>query len=192
MVQNTLARVVAQKSRYCLSTLVLAGLHWLPVRQIINFKIDYLVTYPILPFFYHLYLAQIIPIYTPSRSVRSSSSITIISEYLHHWGKHQLPLQNLFHPLYEISCPPMFLLPWHCQFSEGISSTIFPLRPTLVSLRCANHQNWNPLQYNAVHLTRSNPAPTISSFLTLVFLLGAGYLLAHEQMLRYLFTCILT
>ena len=39
LVQNTLARDVAQKSRYCHITPVLAGLHWLPVRHRINFKI---------------------------------------------------------------------------------------------------------------------------------------------------------
>ena len=33
LVQNTLARVVAQKSRYYHITPVLAGLHWLPVRH---------------------------------------------------------------------------------------------------------------------------------------------------------------
>ena len=44
LVQNTLARVVAQKSRYCHITPVLAGLHWLPVRHRINFKIAKLLS----------------------------------------------------------------------------------------------------------------------------------------------------
>ena len=39
LAQNTLARVVAQKSRNCHITPVLAGLHWLPVCHRINFKI---------------------------------------------------------------------------------------------------------------------------------------------------------
>ena len=39
LVQNTLARVVAQKPRYCHITPVLIDLHWLPVRQRIDFKL---------------------------------------------------------------------------------------------------------------------------------------------------------
>ena len=39
IVQNTLARVVTEKSRFCHITPVLSELHWLPVRHRINFKI---------------------------------------------------------------------------------------------------------------------------------------------------------
>ena len=39
LVQNTLARVVAQKPRFCHTTPVLTDLHWLPIRHRINFKI---------------------------------------------------------------------------------------------------------------------------------------------------------
>ena len=38
-VQNTLARIVAQKPRFCHITQVLSDLHWLPVRHRISFKI---------------------------------------------------------------------------------------------------------------------------------------------------------
>ena len=38
-VQNALARVVAQKPRFCHITPVLSDLHWLPVRHRISFKI---------------------------------------------------------------------------------------------------------------------------------------------------------
>ena len=38
-VQNTLARVVAQKPQFCHITPVLSDLHWLPVRHRISFKI---------------------------------------------------------------------------------------------------------------------------------------------------------
>ena len=38
-VQNTLARVVAQKPRFCHITPVLSDLHWLPVRHRISFSI---------------------------------------------------------------------------------------------------------------------------------------------------------
>ena len=80
MVQNTLARVVAQKSRYCHITPVLAGLHWLPVRHRIDFKIA-TTAFKVLHHQQPLYLAQILTRYTPSRSLRSSSSITISAPF---------------------------------------------------------------------------------------------------------------
>ena len=76
MVQNTLARIVAQKSRNCHITPVLAGLHWLPVRHRIDFKIA-TTAFKVLHHQQPVYLAQILPRYTPSRSLRSSSSINI-------------------------------------------------------------------------------------------------------------------
>ena len=58
-----------------------------------------------------LYLAQILPRYTPSRSLRSCISTTISAPF----RKTSIwPLQNPFHPLHPvsgISCPPMFRLP---------------------------------------------------------------------------------
>ena len=48
-VQNTLARVVTQKPRFCHITPVLSDLHWLPVRHRISFKIA-TVTYRVLQF----------------------------------------------------------------------------------------------------------------------------------------------
>ena len=80
MVQNTLARVVAQKSRYCHITPVLAGLHWLPVRHRIDFKIA-TTAFKVLHHQQPSYLAQILPRYIPPRSLRSSSSITISAPF---------------------------------------------------------------------------------------------------------------
>ena len=71
-----MARVVAQKSRYCHITPVLVALHWLPVRHRIDFKIA-TTAFKVLHHQQPSYLAQILPRYTPSRSLRSSSSITI-------------------------------------------------------------------------------------------------------------------
>ena len=76
LVQNTLARVVAQKPRYCHITPVLIGLHWLPVRQRIEFKIA-TTAFKVLHYQQPSYLAEILPRYTPSRSLRSSASTTI-------------------------------------------------------------------------------------------------------------------
>ena len=85
-----------------------------------------------------------------------SFSITpvVLFCYLHHWEMHLVS---------GIGCPPMFPQPWHCLFSEGISSIIFSWRLTLVSL----HQpsKFKPLLYHAVHLTRFSPASNISALL---------------------------
>ena len=73
-VQNTLARVVAQKPRFCHITPVLSDLHWLPVRHRISFRIA-TVTYKVLQFQQPSYLASLIPRYAPARALRSSSSV---------------------------------------------------------------------------------------------------------------------
>ena len=76
LVQNTLARVVAQKSCFCHITPVLADLHWLPVHHRMNFKISTIV-FEVLHFQLLSYLAALVPWYVPTRSLRSSSSLSI-------------------------------------------------------------------------------------------------------------------
>ena len=76
LVQNTLARVVAQKSRFDHITPVLSELHWLPVCHRINFKIA-TITHRVLQFQQPSYLDALIPRYAPVRSLRSSSSLSI-------------------------------------------------------------------------------------------------------------------
>ena len=76
LVQNTLARVVAQKPRFCLITPVLADLHWLSIRHRINFKIA-TIAFKVLHFQQPSYLAALVPRYVPTRSLRSSSSLSI-------------------------------------------------------------------------------------------------------------------
>ena len=75
-VQNTLARVVAQKPRFCHITAVLSDLHWLPVRHRITFKIA-TVTFRVLQSQQPSYLSSLIPRYLPARALRSSSSFSI-------------------------------------------------------------------------------------------------------------------
>ena len=75
-VQNTLARVDAQKPRFCHITPVFSDLHWLPVRRINRFKIA-TVTYRVLQFQQPSYLASLIPRYVPAQALRSSSSLSI-------------------------------------------------------------------------------------------------------------------
>ena len=76
LVQNTLARVVAQKSRFCHISPVLADLHWLPVRHRVSFKIA-TITFKVLHFQQPSYLAALVPRYVPTRSLRPSSSLSI-------------------------------------------------------------------------------------------------------------------
>ena len=75
-VQNTLARVVAQKPRFCHITPVLSDLHWLSDRHRISFKIA-TVTYRMLQFQQPSYLSSLIPRYVLTRALRSSSSMSI-------------------------------------------------------------------------------------------------------------------
>ena len=76
LVQNTLARIVAQKSRFDHITPVLSELHWLPVCRGINFKIA-TINHRVLQFQQPSYLAALIPRYAPVRSLLSSSSLSI-------------------------------------------------------------------------------------------------------------------
>ena len=76
LVQNTLARVVTEKSRFCHITPVLSELHWLPVRHRINFKIA-TITFKVLQFQQPSYLATLIPRYVPTQSLRSSFSLSL-------------------------------------------------------------------------------------------------------------------
>ena len=76
LVQNTLARFVAQKSCFDHITPVLSELHWLPVCHRINFKIATII-HRVLQFQQPSYLAVLIPRYVSVRSLRSSSSLPI-------------------------------------------------------------------------------------------------------------------
>ena len=76
LVQNTLARVVAQKPRFCHIKPVLADLHWLPIRHRIDFKIA-TIAFKVLHFQQPSYLAALVPRYVPTRSLRSSSSLSL-------------------------------------------------------------------------------------------------------------------
>ena len=64
LVQAILARVVAQKPRFCHITPFLSDLHWLPVRHRISFKIA-TVTFRVQQFQQPSYLASLIPRYAP-------------------------------------------------------------------------------------------------------------------------------
>ena len=75
LVQNTLARVVTQKSRFCCITPVLADLHWLLVRHRLNFKMA-TIAFKVFHFQQPSYLTALVPRYVPTQSLRSSSSMS--------------------------------------------------------------------------------------------------------------------
>jgi hypothetical protein len=71
-VHSTLARVVAGTGYYDSSSSILSSLHWLPVKQRINFKLATL-TFKIRSAQGPLYLSQHVVDYVPPRCLRSSS-----------------------------------------------------------------------------------------------------------------------
>ena len=76
LVQNTLPRVFTQKSRFCHISPALADLNWLPVCHRVSFKIATII-FKVLHFQQPSYLADFVPRYVPTRSLRSSSSLSI-------------------------------------------------------------------------------------------------------------------
>ena len=75
-VQNYAARVVCQKPRRDNALSLLKELHWLPIKQRIDFKIA-LTTFKVLTSGQPSYLYDLIKAYNPARSLRSSSQFTL-------------------------------------------------------------------------------------------------------------------
>ena len=73
LVQNTLARDVAQKSRFCHITPILADLYWLPVCDRINYKIA-TIALKLLHFQRPSSLAALVPRYDSKSKVINRSS----------------------------------------------------------------------------------------------------------------------
>ena len=78
LVQNSAARVLSRTSLREHITPILQQLHWLPVKYRIDFKI-LLLTFKALHNLAPPYLTDLVNIYTPSRSLRSSHSISLVS-----------------------------------------------------------------------------------------------------------------
>ena len=123
LVQNTLARVVTEKSRFCHITPVLSELHWLPVRHRINFKIA-TITFKVLQFQQPSYLAALFTVCANTITV----DLLLHCHYVFLLEKPRWPSPNHFHLLprvFGISSQvifhpfPLFLL------SGRNSSTIF-------------------------------------------------------------------
>ena len=77
-IQNTAARLVSQTCSRDHITPVLHQLHWLPVKFRIMYKI-LLLTYKCLHGLAPDYLAELVQEYKPSRNIRSSSKINLVT-----------------------------------------------------------------------------------------------------------------
>ena len=74
LVQNSAARIITRTPSIHHITPVLQQLHWLPVKSRINYKI-LLLTFKAIHNLAPTYLSDLLHVVTPSRSLRSSSSI---------------------------------------------------------------------------------------------------------------------
>ena len=72
LVQNNAARLILRKRKHDSATPLLKSLHWLPVPQRIEYKIN-LLTYKALNNLAPKYLSNLLVPYNPSRSLRSST-----------------------------------------------------------------------------------------------------------------------
>nr|XP_033933927.1 uncharacterized protein LOC117442044 isoform X1 [Pseudochaenichthys georgianus] len=75
-VQNSAARIITRTPFINHITPVLQQLHWLPVKQRIDFKV-LLLTFKALHTLAPPYLSELLHIYTPSRTLRSSSAFQL-------------------------------------------------------------------------------------------------------------------
>ena len=81
-VQNVAARMVVRKSKRDSATCILKQLHWLPVKQRIEFKI-LLITFKALKGVAPSYLQCLLQQYVPTRSLRSESANLLIVPKTH-------------------------------------------------------------------------------------------------------------
>ncbi len=77
MVQKSAARIITRTPLNEHITPVLGHLHWLPIRYRIQFKI-LLFTYKALHNLAPSYLSELLHVYVPTRSLRSSASVTLV------------------------------------------------------------------------------------------------------------------
>ena len=77
LVQNSAARVISQTKRYTSITPILNELHWLPINKRCQFKI-LLLTFKSLNGCAPEYLCDMLNVYTPNRSLRSTAFTSLV------------------------------------------------------------------------------------------------------------------
>ena len=79
-IQNNAARMITKRPKRSHVTPILKQLHWLPVKARIDYKILTLCYRCITENDYPSYMKDLIAIYTPTRSLRSSSDSTLLAQ----------------------------------------------------------------------------------------------------------------
>jgi len=130
-IQNSLARIVLPyyKRRDHISP-ALSTLHWLPIRQRITFKIASL-TFKTLATSQPSYLHQLIHLYTPPRSLRSSSqNLLLLPRINSELGRRSFSFAAPFIwnslPSFLTSSPSLSSLP---SFRKNLKAHLFPPQP---------------------------------------------------------------
>ena len=77
LIQNTAARIITRTKQREHITPVLHSLHWLPIKQRIDYKIA-LLTFNCLHGLAPQYLIELIELYVPTRTLRSSSECMLV------------------------------------------------------------------------------------------------------------------
>jgi len=73
-IQNYAARVVTQSNRFVNSAKLLSSLHWLPIRQRVEFKISVLTTFKTIQNKQPICLNDLIKLSIPTRNLRSANN----------------------------------------------------------------------------------------------------------------------
>ena len=79
-VQNHAARVITKSVKRSSSLPILKSLHWLPIRQRVSYKVSIMVFKCLNDSSFPSYLKDLICIYTPNRTLRSSSDRFLLSK----------------------------------------------------------------------------------------------------------------
>ena len=77
-IQNIAARIDHNSHGRCSVSAMLSKLHWLPIDQRIDYKVA-LTTFKVLTLNQPAYLRSLLPIFTPDRSLRSSSKGVLLN-----------------------------------------------------------------------------------------------------------------
>ena len=76
-VQNSAVRIICRPSKFAHMSPILRSLHWLPVEKRIQYKI-LLLTFKVLNNLGPSYLSDLLQLYTPSRTLRSSADTRLL------------------------------------------------------------------------------------------------------------------
>ena len=113
-VQNAAARLVTMASKSDHITPILFKLHWLPVRERITFKL-LLITFKALHGQAPSYISELLNIYQPSRSLRSSA--------LKYLSVPKCNTVSYGHRAFSVSSAKLWnSLPYYLRFTENINT----------------------------------------------------------------------